>query len=140
MVVAPATALTLAMPALATGAADAGARTLLATRSGQDTGFDLSLPCPAGPQSQGAAVRRVIEQTFPPRGSLDLTVTETAGLVDAAGRRGYIAADLGGAEELPLTAGRWPAGAADAAVPESLAEQWGAGVGDTIDLGTRAST
>lgn len=140
IVVALATALTLAMPALAAGAADAGARSLFAARSGQDTGFDLSLPIGADPQNQDAAVRRVIEQTFPSRASLDLTVTETAGLVDAAGRRAYLVADLGGGDALPLVAGRWPTGADDVALPASLTEQWGVGVGDAIDLGTRPAT
>lgn len=140
VVVALATALTLAMPALAAGAADAGARSLIAARSGQDTGFDLSLPRAADPRGQDAAVRAVIAQTFPARASVDLAVTETAGLVAAADQRAYLAADLGGADELPLVAGRRPVGAAEAAVPASLAEKWGIGVSDTIDLGTRAVT
>ncbi|MEL4428076.1 hypothetical protein AAEH84_20195, partial [Shewanella indica] len=85
---------------------DAGARSLIAARSGQDTGFDLSLPRAADPRGQDAAVRAVIAQTFPARASVDLAVTETAGLVAAADQRAYLAADLGGADELPLVAGR----------------------------------
>lgn len=135
-----ATALTLAMPALAAGAADAGARTLLASRSGQDTGFDFSLPRAGDPRGQDATVRQVIERTLPTGAAVEVSVTETAGLVDAADRRAYLATDLGGADELPLVSGRWPVGADDAAIPASLAEQWGLGVGDTIDLGIRSVT
>ncbi|MFS0794947.1 hypothetical protein [Microbacterium sp. 1P10AE] len=139
-VVALATALAMAMPALSVGAADAGARSLLASRSGEDTGIDLSLPRDADPQAQNAKVREVIAATFPTRASVAVDAVETTGLVDAGGRRAYLAADIGETAPLPLAAGRWPGGPAEAAIPASLAESWGVGVGDTIALGSRTVT
>ncbi|WP_150957971.1 hypothetical protein [Microbacterium testaceum] len=136
LVAAVTTALAVLVPTLTHQAGDAGARSVVGARSGLEVGLDLALPASGDPAAQDALVRRAIEQVMPARVGLSIERTETTGLVDVGPGRAYLASIDGPA--LPLDAGRWPTGAAEAALGSTDAATLGVGVGDTLVVGGRA--
>lgn len=135
LVAAVTTALAVLVPALTEQAGDAGARGVVAARSGAETGLDLALPASGDPVAQDELVRRTIARVMPDGADLSIERTETAGLLDAGAGRAYLASIDGPA--LPLEAGRWPATASEAALGSTVAETLDVEIGDTFDLGGR---
>lgn len=135
LVAAVTTALAVLVPTLIEQAGDAGARSVVAARSGGQTGLDLGLPASGDVAAQDDLVRRTIARVMPAGVELSIERTETAGLLDVGTGRAYFASIDGPA--LPLDAGRWPAAAGEAALGSTVAETLGIAIGDTLALGGR---
>lgn len=136
LVAAVTTALTVIVPALTVAAADAGARSIVSSGSGADTGLDLALPASDDPGGQDERVRAAIVEVMPAAARVTVERVEIAGLLDLGDGRGYLAGvsadDL---EALPMAEGRRPSDANEAALPATAAEALGIAVGDDLDLG-----